>query len=144
MKIYIQKLDEEVILPTYGTEGSAGLDIAACLKQNIELPTHGRILVGTGIAMQIPKGYLGMICSRSGLAIKYGVAVLNSPGIIDSDYRGEIKVILINHSEREFIIEHGMRIAQIIVMPYEKNYLQWQVDLEETKRGETGFGSTGI
>lgn len=130
-------------LPTYATEQSAGMDLSAALEEAIELGPGDRALVPTGLSIALPPGYEAQIRPRSGLAIKHGVTVLNTPGTIDADYRGEIKVILINHGKEPFTIERGQRIAQMVVERYET--VGWEVvdSLEESARGEGGFGSTG-
>ncbi len=130
-------------LPTYATELSAGLDLRANIETAIELKPLQRCLVPTGLYMALPKGYEAQVRPRSGLAIKKGISVLNSPGTIDADYRGEICVILINLSSENFIIEDGERIAQLVISKFEQ--IQWdEVDiLDETERGEGGFGHTG-
>lgn len=130
-------------LPTYATDKSAGMDLSAALEEAIELDAGERALVPTGLAIALPDGFEAQIRPRSGLALKHGVTVLNSPGTIDADYRGEIKVILINHGKEPFVIERGMRIAQMVVERYET--VAWDVvdDLEASERGEGGFGSTG-
>jgi len=130
-------------LPAYATAGSAGIDLIAAIAEPMELPIGKRIIVPTGLKIAIPSGFEGQVRPRSGLAANHGVTVLNSPGTIDSDYRGEIKVALINHGDEPMIITRGMRIAQFILAKVER--LEWQpVDgLDGTKRGEGGFGSTG-
>ena len=130
-------------LPQYATELSAGLDLRANIETAIELKPLQRCLVPTGLYMALPKGYEAQVRPRSGLAIKKGISVLNSPGTIDADYRGEICVILINLSSENFIIEDGERIAQLVISKFEQ--IQWdEVDiLDETERGEGGFGHTG-
>jgi len=130
-------------LPKYSTPQSAGLDIRADLKQQIILDPFERTLVNTGLFIQLPKGYEAQVRPRSGLAYKSGVTVLNTPGTIDSDYRGEIGVILINLSKDRFVINNGDRIAQIVITKH--NQAEWdQVSfIEETQRGKGGFGSTG-
>ena len=130
-------------LPTYATEQSAGMDLSAALEDAIELGPGDRALIPTGLAIALPEGYEAQVRPRSGLAVKHGVTVLNSPGTIDADYRGEIKVILINHGKEAFTIERGMRIAQMVVEKYET--VNWDVvkTLDDTDRGEGGFGSTG-
>jgi len=130
-------------LPTYATEQSAGMDLSAALEEAIELAPGERMLVPTGLSITLPGGFEAQIRPRSGLALKHGVTVLNSPGTIDADYRGEIKVILANLGNEPFTIERGMRIAQMVIARYET--VAWNVveDLEETVRGTGGFGSTG-
>jgi dUTP pyrophosphatase len=131
-------------LPQYATLEAAGMDIRADLENPIILKPLQRILIPTGLFIQLPKGFEAQIRPRSGLALKYGITILNAPGTIDADYTGEIKILLINLSEQDFTIEHGERIAQMIVAPYTQ--ISWQeVDtLEITERGNGGFGSTGI
>ncbi|MFZ1572266.1 MAG: dUTP diphosphatase [Candidatus Kapaibacterium sp.] len=131
-------------LPKYATNGSAGIDICAAINEEITLLQFERKLIPTGFAISIPYGYEAQVRPRSGLAIKNGVTVLNSPGTIDSDYRGEISVILINTGNEPFTIKRGDRIAQIVISKYEQ--VSWdEVDeLDETSRGIGGFGSTGI
>tara|TARA_Y100001968_G_C19327060_1_gene702308 strand:+ start:696 stop:1130 length:435 start_codon:yes stop_codon:yes gene_type:complete len=131
-------------LPHYSTEFSAGMDIRANIETSILLKPLERVLVKTGIYMQIPKGYEAQVRPRSGLAFKKGIGVLNSPGTIDSDYRGEVGVILINLSNQEFLIEDGERIAQMVIAKHEQAEWDEVVSLEDTKRGSGGFGSTGI
>jgi dUTP pyrophosphatase len=131
------------LLPAYATEQSAGLDIRANIDTPIELKPLQRCLVPTGLYMALPKGYEAQVRPRSGLAIKKGIGVLNSPGTIDADYRGEICVILINLSSENFIIEDGERVAQLVISKFEQT--QWdEVEvLDETERGDGGFGHTG-
>lgn len=130
-------------LPEYQTPLSAGLDIRANISQSITLSPLERAMVSTGLYVELPEGYEMQIRPRSGLAAKHGITVLNSPGTIDADYRGEIKVILVNLSNTPFTIEPGERIAQMIVVRYEQ--VEWQAveSLSETERGAGGFGSTG-
>lgn len=130
-------------LPTYATEHSAGMDLSAALEEAIELSPGERMLIPTGLAMALPDGYEAQIRPRSGLAVKHGITVLNTPGTIDADYRGEIKVCLINHGQEPFTVERGMRIAQMVIARHAN--VKWlKVDnLDETQRGSSGFGSTG-
>ncbi|MCK5284883.1 MAG: dUTP diphosphatase [Alphaproteobacteria bacterium] len=130
-------------LPSYATALSAGMDLSAALEDDLELGSGERILVPTGLAIALPEGFEAQIRPRSGLAIKHGITVLNTPGTIDADYRGEIKVILINHGQKPVTIKRGMRIAQMIIEKHE--HIEWEVveSLDETKRGKGGFGSTG-
>lgn len=130
-------------LPAYQTESSAGLDLRANLEENIELRPLQRTLVPTGLFMELPQGYEAQIRPRSGLAFKHGITVLNSPGTIDADYRGELKVLLINLSEEAFTIKDGERVAQMIVAKHEQ--IRWKAapTLSETTRGAGGYGSTG-
>ena len=143
--IKIKKLShgQDLLLPSYATLGSSGVDLLAATKDDIILKPFNRSIIPTAITMEIPDNYEGQIRSRSGITAKHGVKVLNSPGTIDSDYRGEIKVILINLGEKEFTILRGMKIAQLVISPYYK--ILWQEDvLTSTERNEGGFGSTGV
>ena len=130
-------------LPNYETLESAGMDLRSNIKTDITLKPNQRAIVPTGIFIALPKGYEAQVRSRSGLAAKYGVTVLNSPGTIDADYRGEIGVILINFSENDFIIKNGDRIAQIVIAKHERAIWDECNDLSKTERGSGGFGSTG-
>ena len=131
-------------LPSYQTEGSAAMDLMANLKEKRTLKPLERMLVPTGIYLSIPKGYEAQVRPRSGLAIKSGISVLNSPGTIDSDYRGEVGIVLINLSNKNFIVNNGDRIAQLIVTSFSK--ISWieSKSLDTTDRGDGGFGSTGL
>ncbi len=131
-------------VPHYATLGSAGMDLSAAIDNDITIKKGERALIKTGIAIALPLGYEAQIRPRSGLALKNGVTVLNTPGTIDSDYRGEIGVILINLGVEDFTVTRGMRIAQMIIAKYEHAKLSLSIDLDETARGEGGFGSTGI
>ena len=130
-------------LPAYATAGSAGIDLLAAIADPIELPVGGRVLIATGLKLAIPSGFEAQIRPRSGLAANHGVTVMNAPGTIDSDYRGELKVCLVNLGQEPMIITRGMRIAQLILARVER--LEWQPveHLDGTGRGEGGFGSTG-
>jgi len=130
--------------PEYATSQSAGLDLRANLAEEIALKPLARTLVKTGLFIELPEGYEAQVRPRSGLAYKKGITILNSPGTIDADYRGEIGVILVNLSEEEFVIENGERVAQLVIAKHEQ--AQWvEVEsLEETDRGAGGFGSTGV
>jgi dUTP pyrophosphatase len=130
-------------LPAYETASSAGMDLAAAITDAIELAPGERALIPTGLTIALPDGYEAQIRPRSGLAYKNGITVLNSPGTIDADYRGEIGVLLINHGQEAFTVERGMRIAQMVIAKYE--HIQWDIvaELPETSRGAGGFGSTG-
>ena len=131
-------------LPSYATAGSAGMDVYAALSEPLTLEPSQIVMIPTGLCMAVPAGFECQVRSRSGLAAKHGVFALNAPGTIDSDYRGEVKVILANFSSDPFTIERGSRIAQLVVARHEQ--VQWNVvdQLEETHRGEGGFGSTGV
>lgn len=139
----IKKINDKAIIPTYGTEFSAGADLYACSDEKIIIKPFETKLIHTGICMEIQNGLVGLVFARSGLATKKGLAPANKVGVIDSDYRGEIMVPLHNHTKEEKVIEHGERIAQIIFMPYVKEEFNEVLDLTETIRGEGGFGSTG-
>jgi len=130
-------------LPAYETTHAAGMDIRAALDSDIELKPGNRILIPTGLQMALPIGYEAQIRPRSGLAIKHGITMLNTPGTIDADYRGEIKVIAINHGSETFVIRHGDRIAQMIIAPVVQAKIIEMNELDVTERGLGGFGSTG-
>jgi dUTP pyrophosphatase len=132
------------LIPEYATEHAAGADLKADLAENIEIGPGERILIPTGLRMAIPRGYEGQVRPRSGLAIKKGLTVLNSPGTIDSDYRGEVKVILINHDSQPVTVEPGMRIAQLVIAPVAQAVFHGVQELPDSDRGGGGFGSTGI
>ena len=134
---------EGLSLPTYGSEQAAGCDLLAAVTEDVVLAPGGRAIVPTGLKIALPPGYEAQVRPRSGLAAKNGVTVLNSPGTVDSDYRGEVGVILINHGDRDFTVERGMRIAQMVVAPV--LHVAWHEtdDLDDTARGAGGFGSTG-
>ncbi|MDC3063572.1 dUTP diphosphatase [Alphaproteobacteria bacterium] len=147
LKIIIEKVSqsENFHLPKYHSDNSSGLDIVADINYPINLKQNEIFLVPTGIKLKIPRGYEGQVRPRSGLALNHGVTILNSPGTIDSDYRGEIKVILINHSSETFVIKPSMRIGQIVFSPIVKVHLKLgSVNIFETKRSSKGFGSTGL
>jgi len=147
LKIIVEKVSqsENFHLPKYHSDNSSGLDIVADLKDPVILQPNDIFLTPSGIKLKIPRGYEGQVRPRSGLALNHGVTVLNSPGTIDSDYRGEIKVILINHSSKIFAIKPNMRIGQIVFSPIVKVQLKLgNVNVFETKRSSNGFGSTGL
>lgn len=133
-----------VPLPAYQTQFSAGMDLRAALDEPAVLAAGERLLVRTGLAVAIPDGYEGQVRARSGLALRHGVTVLNSPGTIDSDYRGELKVLLINHGSEPFVVNPMDRIAQLVVAPVVRARLVLQQELTSTERGQGGYGSTGI
>ena len=143
--VLIQKLvkDENFSFPDYQTDGSAGMDLSAFIKEDILIKPNERKIISTGIAISLPQNLEAQVRPRSGLAIKHGITVLNSPGTIDSDYRGEIKVILINHSQDDFIVKNQDRIAQVVFSEFIKVSLEETDNLDETSRGQKGFGSTG-
>jgi|TARA_X000000950_G_scaffold206951_1_gene248911 dUTP pyrophosphatase len=142
-KVLIKKLDPAVELPAYKTEGASGMDLMALVKKPINLKPNSSCLVPTGLAVAFSSDFEIQIRPRSGLAAKNNISVLNTPGTIDSDYRGEIKVILFNHGKNDFLINNKDRIAQMILTPVIKMDLEETDDLPETIRGEGGFGSTG-
>lgn len=142
MKINIKNL-RNVALPAHATEDSAGVDLIAAIDAPIILAPGKRTLVPTGIAIALPKGFEAQLRPRSGLAIKHGISLVNSPGTIDADYRGEIIVIVINHGEEPFTIEPGMRIAQMVIAAYQRITWNEVDDLDNTIRGVNRFGSTG-
>ncbi len=141
----IKKLEnsKELALPKYETAGSAGMDLLAAIDEDIILKPGEVKLVKTGIAIALEKGFEAQVRPRSGLALKNGITVLNTPGTVDSDYRGEVCVILINHSKVDFTVTRGMRIAQMVIAKYEQAKIVEVSDLDETVRGAGGFGSTG-
>lgn len=145
MIVNIKKLTDKAIIPTYGTEYAAGADLYACLDENVSIGPGETVMIGTGISMEIPEGYAGLVFARSGLSCKKGLAPANKVGVIDSDYRGEIKVALHNHNIKgdPLLVESGERIAQISIVPYLKAEFELKDELNETGRGEKGFGSTG-
>ena len=143
-KIQIKKLSITVSIPKYETPGSSGMDIAAHIENAITINPGEKVLIPTGFSIAVPRGHEVQIRPRSGLAIKKNITVLNTPGTIDADYRGEIKIILINLGKEEFIIENGDRIAQMVVCPVVQASLKEVKELSDTERGSGGFGSTGI
>ncbi len=141
MILNIQRLTSDAILPCYAHEGDAGLDLFACEQMTLQPGQSG--MVKTGISIQLPKGTEAQVRPRSGLALKHQITVLNSPGTVDEGYRGEIGVILINHGKAPFMVEKGMKIAQMVIKPVITVQIQESEKLSETKRGKGGFGSTG-
>ena len=141
IELPIQKLRDDAFVPTRAYAGDAGLDLAAC--ERVELRAGERALVGTGLAFAIPDGYAGYVQPRSGLAAKHGITIVNTPGLVDSGYRGELKVILLNTDAREpFVVEPGMRIAQLVVLPIPEVVPVEMDELPSSERGERGFGSS--
>lgn len=134
---------EGLPLPAYATPGSAGLDLVAALERPVEIQPGGRTLVPTGLAIELPEGYEAQIRPRSGLALRHGLTVLNTPGTVDSDYRGEVSVLLVNLGDRPVTLSRGERIAQMVVAPVTRIAWSEQASLSETKRGAGGYGSTG-
>jgi len=143
IKILVKKFDKKIKLPSYKTSGSSGMDLIAYTKNKIIIPPGKTAMIPTGIAVAIPKNYEIQIRPRSGLAAKKSISVINTPGTVDSDYRGEIKIILINLSKKRFIIKSGDRVAQMILCPIAKGILKVVKNLPKTVRGKGGFGSTG-
>jgi dUTP pyrophosphatase len=141
--VRITRLKEGAILPRYMSDGAAGMDLAASVDSDVNIAPGARQLVGTGIAIALPRGYEAQVRPRSGLALKHGITVLNSPGTIDEDYRGEIKVLLINHGHEPFVVKSGERIAQLVVAPVARVQFDEQATLDETVRGAGGYGHTG-
>ena len=142
--VNIKKLKANAALPVYSSAAAAGADLRACLEKDVIIRPGKTEMISTGLAMEVPEGYAGLIYARSGLASKRGLAPANKVGVIDSDYRGEIMVALHNHSEEAAVISHGERIAQLIITPYLTAEFTEKEVLEETERGFGGFGSTGI
>ena len=141
--VNIKKLNPNATIPTYGSEYAAGADLYACIEDALTIAPGETVLVKTGLAMELPIGYAGLIYARSGLASKRGLAPANKVGVIDSDYRGEVMVALHNHSSIDQTIEPNERIAQLVITPYIKGIFSETDDLSDTVRGEGGFGSTG-
>ena len=143
VKILIKKTNKEVITPKYKTDGSSGVDLSAFLDKEVVIKPNSSELIPTGLQVAIPEEFEIQIRPRSGLAAKESIGVLNSPGTIDSDYRGELKIILFNHSNKNFIINNGDRIAQMVLVPILKMEFEEVDSLPDTVRGQGGFGSTG-
>ena len=143
-EILIKRLSKNIPLPKYETDGSSGMDLAADVKDNIEIKPGKSEIIPTGLVVSIPKNFEIQIRPRSGLAAKNQISVLNTPGTIDADYRGELKVILINLGNNSFVVEKGLRIAQMVLCPIIKANIKEVETLENTKRGSGGFGSTGV
>lgn len=141
--IRVKKLSANAVLPTYGTNESAGADLYACLEEAVEIQPGEICWVGTGIALEVPKGCAGLIYARSSMGVKRGLAPANKVGVIDSDYRGEIRVVLLNHSNQVQTVAPGERIAQLIITPVLTPAYEEAAELSDTGRGVGGFGSTG-
>lgn len=141
--IHVKKLDKKAILPTYGSASAAGADLYACLEAPITIEPGETAWVGTGIALEVPDGCAGLIYARSSLGTKRGLAPANKVGVVDSDYRGEIRVVLLNHGKISQTVEHGERIAQFIITPVLTPAYEEAEELSDTQRGTGGFGSTG-
>ena len=143
MKIKVKKLNEKAVLPTYGSEFAAGADLYACTEEEVTIAPHATVMVPTGLALELPVGYGGFIYARSGLASKRNLAPANKVGVVDCDYRGEVKVALHNHGETPQTVAAGERIAQLVVAPYVTAEFEEADELSDTVRGAGGFGSTG-
>lgn len=143
INVNLKKLNPKATIPTYGSANAAGADLYACLDAPVTIEPGDTYLVPTGLAMELPEGYAGLIYARSGLASKKGLAPANKVGVVDSDYRGQIMVALHNHSKVAATIEHGERVAQLVVTPYIMSIFNEVDALDDTERGEGGFGSTG-
>lgn len=143
MEVKIKKLNEEAIIPKYATNKSAGADLSACIEKEIIVKPFSQVTINTGLAIEIPDGFVGLIFSRSGLSTKKGLALANKVGVIDSDYRGEWLIVLYNQSNQEQVIKPQERIAQFVIVPYYKAEFILTDELSVTKRNAGGFGSTG-
>ena len=141
--IRVKKLNEKAILPTYGSAEAAGADLYACLEEPVTVGPGETAWIPTGIALEVPKGCAGLVYARSGLGVKRGLAPANKVGVIDSDYRGQIHVVLLNHGKTEQTIRHGERIAQFLITPVLTPAYEEAEELSDTGRGSGGFGSTG-
>lgn len=143
MKVNIKKLNDNAIIPTYGSRFAAGADLYACIENDVVVNPHQTVMIPTGIALELPVGYAGLIYARSGLATKKGLAPANKVGVVDCDYRGEVKVSLHNHSEIAQTVAVGERVAQLVITPYITAEFITVDELSDTARGAGGFGSTG-
>ena len=143
LTVAVKKLDERAVLPAYGSAAAAGADLCACMEQAVNILPGQTVFIGTGLAVELPEGYAGLIYARSGLAAKKGLAPANKVGVIDSDYRGEIIIALHNHSAENALIEPGERVAQLVITPYFTAVFQETDELNSSIRGGGGFGSTG-
>ena len=144
MKIAVRRLATDLPLPVYATAGSAGLDLLAAVERDVVLQPGGFAAIPTGIAVALPAGYEAQVRPRSGLALRHGITVLNAPGTVDSDYRGEIAAILVNHGKTEFTVSRGMKVAQLVVAQHIRAEWQETDALGHTERASGGFGSTGM
>ncbi len=142
--VKVKKLNEHALLPTYGSQQSAGADLSACLEEDLLLKAGSYAKIPTGVSIQVPPGHEAQVRPRSGLAAKHGITVLNSPGTIDSDYRGEVAVLLINLGKEDVVIHSGDRIAQMVIAQCEQASFLPAMELDATERGSGGFGSTGV
>ena len=143
VRVLIKKLDPKVTLPSYKTKGASGMDLMAFVKEKIVIKPQTSALIPTGLSVAFSEDYEIQIRPRSGLAVKNNISVLNTPGTIDSDYRGELKIIIFNHSKHDFVVNNNDRIAQMVLTPIAKMELEEANELPKTLRGEGGFGSTG-
>lgn len=143
MKMQVKKLDPKAKMPTYGSTLAAGADLYVCLEEPVTIQPGQTVLLPTGISIAVPEGYAGMVFARSGLASKQGLAPANKVGVIDADYRGPVMVALHNHSQEPRTVNHGDRVAQLVIMPVLTPELEEVAELDETQRGAGGFGSTG-
>lgn len=143
MIVKIKKLNDRAIIPSYATDYAAGADLYSAMEEDILIKANETVMIKTGLSIEVPSGYAAFVYARSGIAFKFGIAPSNKVGVIDSDYRGEIMVALHNHSNKDYIVEKGERIAQMIIAPYIKANFVLTDTLEETERAEKGFGSTG-
>ncbi len=142
-EIHVKKLSKKAVLPTYGSAEAAGADLYACLEESVTILPGETAWIPTGLALEVPKGCAGLIYARSSMGVKRGLAPANKVGVIDSDYRGEIRVVLLNHGKEPQTVEHGERIAQMLITPVlMPAYLEVK-ELDDTQRGQGGFGSTG-
>ena len=144
LKVNIVRVNKNAILPRYATQHAAGMDIAACLDVPLTIQPSETVLVPTGLAVELPEGYEAQLRPRSGLALNYAISLPNAPATIDADYRGEVKVILVNLGQEPFCVNHGDRIAQMVIARYEHAELQEVEELSMTPRGSGGFGHTGV
>jgi dUTP pyrophosphatase len=143
LKVKIVRLDKQAILPVYATAHAAGMDISACLQAPVTLEPFSTALIPSGLAIELPEGYEAQLRPRSGLALRFMISLPNSPATIDADYRGEVKVILVNYGKEPFTVSHGDRIAQMVVARVEQVHFEEVAELASTVRGEGGFGHTG-
>jgi dUTP pyrophosphatase len=144
VRIAVRRLAADLPLPAYATAGSAGLDLLAAVERDIVLPPGGFAAIPTGIALALPAGYEAQVRPRSGLALRHAITVLNAPGTVDSDYRGEVAAILINHGTTEFTVTRGMKVAQLVIASHIRAEWQETETLDRTERAAGGFGSTGM
>lgn len=144
LKVKIVRINKNAILPRYATVHAAGMDLAACLEAPVEIEPFTTALVPTGLGIELPPGFEAQLRPRSGLALRHLISLPNTPATIDADYRGEVRVILVNYGKKPFVVRHGDRIAQMVVARYEHVQLEEVDALSETERGEGGFGHTGI